>query len=143
MGLERRLRKLEGTPAHQFEDWPVSDQIEAVAFQIHQVPNFHQHHNPEHKYFCTDRELRIAQYVAEYVEARREGEAPPSEAGFDPARYAAKVPLMFAEYLERWDAWNTGESQLERDAWLYHHRHRSKEHRQKVAEMHKRKQGGK
>ena len=50
MGLEARLRKLEGDPAQEFGDWPLEDQLESVARKIYDVKHFHQYHNPEHKY---------------------------------------------------------------------------------------------
>ena len=51
MGLEGRLRKLEGAALREeFGDWPQEDQLESVAQKIYDVKFFHQYHNPEHKY---------------------------------------------------------------------------------------------
>jgi hypothetical protein len=112
MGLAKRLRKLEGDPAQEFGDWPIEDQLESVARMLCDVKHFHQHHNPEHKYWCTDREIRLAMYIAEIIEAKRAGTSPPP---FDPARYrVAKIPEIFVPYLRRWESGRLG-PQSERD----------------------------
>jgi hypothetical protein len=121
MGLAKRLRKLEGDPAQEFADWPLEDQLESVTRKIYDVKHFHQYHNPEHKYWCTDRELRLAAYIAEIIEAKRAGTSPPP---FDPARYGtvAKIPEIFVPYLRRWETGSLGGPQSERDRWLYTNR---------------------
>jgi len=120
VGLETRLRKLEGAPAQEFGDWPIEDQLESVARKLYDVKFFHQGPNPEHKYWCTDREIRLAMYIAEIIEAKRAGTSPPP---FDPARYGtvAKIPEIFVPYLRRWESGRLG-PQSERDLWLYHNR---------------------
>jgi hypothetical protein len=130
VGLESRLRKLEGAALQEVPDWPLEDQLESVAQKIYDVKFFHQYHNPEHKYWCTDREIRLAMYIAEIIEAEREGEAPP----YDPARYrVAKIPEIFAPYLRRWETGSLGGPQSERDRWLYNNRHRAKADRERIA----------
>ena len=132
MGLEGRLRKLEGAALREeFGDWPLEDQLESVAQKIYDVKFFHQYHNPEHKYWCTDREIRLAMYIAEIIEAEREDKAPPP---YDPARYrVAKIPEIFAPYLRRWETGSLGGPQSERDRWLYNNRHHSKADRERIA----------
>ncbi len=131
MRLEARLRKLEGVPAQEFGDWPIEDQLESVAQKIFDVKYIHQGPNPEHKYWCTDREIRLAMYIAEIIEAQREGTSPPP---FDPSRYrVAKIPEIFTRYLRRWNSEALGGPQSERDRWLYNDRHRSKADRERIA----------
>jgi hypothetical protein len=131
MGLAKRLRKLEGSAAQEFSDWPLEDQLQNITQKIYDVRFFHQGHNPEHKYWCTDREIRLAMYIEEIVEAERAGTNPPP---FDPACYpVAKIPEIFAPYLRRWESGRIGQRQSERDRWLYNNRHRSKADRERIA----------
>jgi hypothetical protein len=151
MSIHKRLERLEtiaGDPAPaQFPDWPLDDQLEDVADQLHLFMRFHSR-DPV-RYCATDRELHLLGILCAGRDLGPDGGEYtfPSgltvrlipEEGTEGERFlidtprhirAEDLPDWTREHFERMDP----KDQARRDSWLYENRHYLKKSRELAKE---------